>query len=340
VRYIIYGAGGIGGGIAGRLLQAGHNVVAIARGDHLSAIQNDGLRLRTPDDQWTAKLEAVGHPREIEWTADDVVLCTMKSQDTQAALQDLLAAAGHRVPVVCTQNGVENERLARRLFDSVYAMLVVMPATFLEPGLIDMHGTPHSGLLDAGRYPDGIDDTIAGLCTALSDSGFVSRPDARVMRLKYGKLLDNLSNAMQALCGPDAAKDSAYPEEGGQEFMLQLQQEALTCYNAAGIDYASQEEIGEMRRQVFSLGEIKGSIRGGGSTWQSFARGLPSIETDYLNGEITLLGALHGVLTPYNRILQTTTQQAHREGAAPGAYSVELLQALVDEAELLEELEL
>ncbi len=334
MRFIIYGAGGIGGGIAGRLHQAGHDVVAIARGDHLTAIQKHGLHIRTPDDDWTAKLPAVGHPKEIDWTEDDIVLCAMKTQDTQAALQDLLAAAGRKVPVVCAQNGVENERLARRLFQNVYAMLVVLPATFLEPGLIDMHGTPHSGLLDAGRYPDGVDDTITQLCAALSDSGFVARPNARPMRLKYGKLIDNLGNALQALCGAESGR-----AEGDREFGLQLQQEAIDCYTAAGIDYASTEEIGEMRSQVFTLGDIAGAVRTGGSTWQSFARGLPTIETDYLNGEIVLLGALHGVLTPYNRVLQTTAQQAHREGAGPGAYSIEQLQALVDEAELLDELD-
>ncbi len=69
-------------------------------------------------------------------------------------------------------------------------------------------------------------------------------------------------------------------------------------------------------------------------------RGLPSIETDYLNGEIVLLGAMYGVLTPYNRVLQVTARRALREAAEPGGYSVELLQALVDEAELLEELDL
>jgi 2-dehydropantoate 2-reductase len=109
----------------------------------------------------------------------------------------------------------------------------------------------------------------------------------------------------------------------------------LECYQSAGIDYASSEEIGEMRSQAWTLGEIEGGQRSGGSTWQSFVRGRASIETDYLNGEIVLLGALHGVLTPYNRVLQTTTSFAHREGAEAGSYAVEQLQALADEAELL-----
>ena len=335
MRFIVYGAGGIGGGIAGRLEQAGIDVVAIARGEQLAAMQADGLLLRSPDGDYRSKLEAVGHPSELEWdAANDVVILTMKAQDTRGALDHLAACASFSTPIVCAQNGVENERLARRIFENVYAMLVVMPATFLEPGVVELHATPKTGLLDAGRYPDGVDDTITEVCAALTKAGFVARPDARAMRLKYGKLLANLGNALQALCGPDDARG-----EPGREFMAELQSEALECYQAAGIDYASGEEIGEMRSQAWKLGEIEGGRRSGGSTWQSFVRGRASIETDYLNGEIVLLGALNGVLTPYNRVLQTTTLFALGEGAEPGSYSVEQLQALADEAELLEGLD-
>lgn len=251
MRFIVYGAGGIGGGNAGRLEQAGIDVVAIARGEQLAAMQADGVLLRSPDGDYRSKLEAVGHPSELEWdAANDVVILTMKAQDTRGALVDLAACAPLTTPIVCAQNGVENERLARRIFENVYAMLVVMPATFLEPGVVELHATPKSGLLDAGRYPDGVDDTITEVCAALTKAGIVARP----MRLKYGKLLANLGNALQALCGPDDARG-----EHGREFMAELQSEALECYRAAGTDYASSEEIGEMRSQAWKLGEIEGA---------------------------------------------------------------------------------
>ena len=252
MRFIVYGAGGIGGGIAGLLEHAGFDVVAIARGEQLAAMQAGGLCVRTPDGDYQSELEAVGHPSELKWEAeDDVVILTMKSQDARGALDDLAVCAPSSTPVVCAQNGVENERLARRIFDNVYAMLVVMPATFLEPGVVELHATPKAGLLDAGRYPDGVDPTITEICAALTKAGFVARPDARAMRLKYGKLLGNLSNALpelttglasQALCGPGDAQE--------------LRSEALECYQAAGIDYASTEEIGELlppRRRLPSI---------------------------------------------------------------------------------------
>jgi 2-dehydropantoate 2-reductase len=61
-------------------------------------------------------------------------------------------------------------------------------------------------------------------------------------------------------------------------------------------------------------------------------RGAGSVETDYLNGEIVLLGRLHGVATPVNGVLQRRADEAARSGAAPGSVPVAELTALIDEA--------
>jgi 2-dehydropantoate 2-reductase len=152
MRYVIYGAGAIGGGIGGKLKKAGREVVLIARGAHLETLQRDGLTLRTPEGSSTTKVQAVGHPSEIDWRGDEVVVLTMKSQDTQTALEALRDAAGD-VPVVCAQNGVANERMAARMFSRVYGTVVWMPATHLTPGEVIVHSGPKAGLLDTGRYP-------------------------------------------------------------------------------------------------------------------------------------------------------------------------------------------
>ena len=89
MRYIVYGAGGIGGAIGARLFQHGHEVILICRGEHLHAIQSTGLTLKTPKETLTLTIRAVSHPEEIAFIPDDVVLLTMKSQDTEMALRDL-----------------------------------------------------------------------------------------------------------------------------------------------------------------------------------------------------------------------------------------------------------
>src|SRR5690242_3971031 len=103
MRFVVVGAGAIGGVIAGRLLQAGYDVTAVARGPHLLAIQQGGLLLQTPTGSWSLPLPAIADASDFSWSADDVVILAVKSQDTEAALRSLAAVAPPSVLVVCAQ---------------------------------------------------------------------------------------------------------------------------------------------------------------------------------------------------------------------------------------------
>ena len=98
----------------------------------------------------------------------------------------------------------------------------------------------------------------------------------------------------------------------------------------AGIDYASKDEDAERRRGVLERRPAGGHLRSGGSTWQSLARGTGSTETDFLNGEIVLLGRLHGVPTPVNAALQQAMRSFVRSGEVPGSLEPERLIELVE----------
>ena len=199
MRYIIYGAGAIGGVVGGRLFAAGKDTVLICRGRHLEAIRERGLLLRDPTGDRSLRVPAAGSPAELQFSDQDVVILTMKAQDTSAALDALEMAGGRDVAIVCCQNGVANERMAARRFDRVYAMLVALPATFMEPGVVLGWSTPVAGVLDVGRFPDGTDALCDQLGADLGDAGFICRPDPVVMRLKYAKLLTNLGNGFDAI---------------------------------------------------------------------------------------------------------------------------------------------
>jgi 2-dehydropantoate 2-reductase len=94
---------------------------------------------------------------------------------------------------------------------------------------------------------------------------------------------------------------------------------------AAGIDVASREEDAARRGDRLQVRPIGGRERVGGSSWQSLHRGTGSIEVDALNGEITLLGRLHGVPAPVNALLQTRANAAARSGARPGSVTAAAL---------------
>ena len=314
MRYVVYGAGAVGGVIGGRLHAAGSEVTLIARGAHLEALQTDGLRLLTPDGDERHRIPAVGHPGEIDLTDDDVVLLTMKGQDTAAALDDLRAGAPPGVAVVCAQNGVANERAALRRFVNVYGMCVWLPGVFLTAGTVVQHAAPIAGSLDVGRYPTGGDDRAAAIAKDLSNAGFASKSDPAIMRGKYRKLLSNLGNALDATCA----------DGFGSDLYHRAQAEAEAVFGAAGVDVQPREEA---QLQHVTIKEVDGQEWAGSSSRQSLLRGTGSIEADYLNGEIVLLGRLHGVPTPVNDLLQRAANAAARDGHTPGSVPIADLEA-------------
>lgn len=320
MRYIIYGAGAIGGAIGAKLSLSGHEVILIARGSHYQAIRDEGLIYRSPAGSHKLDLPVVDHPGGIDYQADDAVFLTMKSQHTQSALDDLQRVAPSSIPVVCCQNGVANEFMAARKFTNVYAMVVMLPGSHLKPGEILHHALDVGGILDAGCFYEGLDHRIRQITTHLTDAGFSAHADPHPMRWKYAKLLQNLANSLQAVA-----------DVGGEarELRSMLIHEALDCYRAAGIQAASRDEVRERHGNLVKTGEIEGFDRGGGSSWQSLMRGTGDIESDYLNGEICLLGKLYGVPTPANETLRDLANQVARDKVQPGQYTTDQISAMI-----------
>nr|BFE82606.1 hypothetical protein GCM10020093_052070 [Planobispora longispora] len=235
MRYIVIGAGAVGGTIGGRLFQAGHDVLLVARGAHHDAIRRDGLRLLTPGSARTLDVPVTRGP--VRLRDGDVLILAVKSQDTVAALDPWSRDA----PVVCAQNGVANERMALRRFERVYGMCVWLPASHLEPGVVAAHGAPKSGLLQLGRYPRGADELSERIAGDLSESSFAGVAVPDVMRWKYAKLLGNLGNAYEALCGH---------APGHEPIMKRVRAEGRAVLDAAGIAYASPRRSARRGAQV------------------------------------------------------------------------------------------
>jgi 2-dehydropantoate 2-reductase len=309
LRFVVYGAGAIGGVIGGRLFEAGHDVTLIARGGHEQALRSGGLVVGSPDRTVTLDVPVAGHPGDAGLAPGDVVVLAMKSQDTAAAVHALAAAAPDGVAVVCAQNGVDNERTALRSFADVYAMHVMCPATHLEPGVVVAHSAPVTGILDLGRYPGGVDATATAVAEALAGATFASEARADIMRWKRAKLLLNLVNAVEAVCGRDGEF---------RDLSAAVRTEGEACLRAAGLDAVSRDEDRARRGDLLTLAPVDGMRHRGGSSWQSLTRRVGTIETDYLNGEIVLLGRLHGIPTPANELLQRLARDMAAHGRPPG----------------------
>ncbi|MCB1366539.1 MAG: ketopantoate reductase family protein [Rhodobacteraceae bacterium] len=325
MRVIVYGIGAVGGVLSAALAHAGAEVIGIARGAQLEAIRAGGLRLRSPKDDVTVRLDCVGDPSGIAFRADDMILLTMKGQHTGPALERLRAVGVADQPIFCFQNGIANERAALRLFANVHGVTVMMPSAILRPGEVAAFAAPRLGMFDIGRYPAGVDASDKALADILEGAGFAAFPNPDVMASKTGKLLMNLGNIAQAALGLGA--DTA-------PLRKRLRAEGEAVLAAAGI---AVQDVGldDPRREAFmSFTKIPGIAYQGGSTTQSLARGAGSVETDFLNGEIVLLGRLHGVPVPANAYMCDLAARMARDGTPPGAFTPEAVMAGIDAAAL------
>jgi 2-dehydropantoate 2-reductase len=323
MRFIIYGAGGIGSGIGGHLWRTGHEAILIGRSGHVDKIRAAGLRLITGTDEYRLDVPAVTHPREIELRAGDVVLLTMKSHDTEAALRELRAAGGDpwELPIFCVQNGIANEPIAARYFRRVYGVLIVIPGIYLEEGVVYNPIRGNAGMMDIGLYPRSADETAEQVAAALREASYEARSHSEVMAPKARKLLGNLGNALGAIT--DGRGDSG-------PYMAEVRREGERCLEAAGVAVESEASFRERcqaRRGETALPE---GMRNLGSSWQSLMRRQGSIEADYLNGEIVLLGRKHGIPTPFNAVLQRIANEMAAAREPPGKYTAEELFAIAE----------
>jgi 2-dehydropantoate 2-reductase len=317
VRVIIYGAGAVGSVIGGRLRQGGADVVLVGRQAHVDAIRERGLALRTATGTGVVSVEAVTTIAALAPTTADVVMITAKTQDC-TAVHDQLLAWNPDVAVVCATNGVEHERMALRRFAHVYAMVVQLPAQFEHPGEVTALWGPINAILDVGCYPSGVDALACELAALVDGSpGLTSETDDDVMIKKHAKLLLNLGNTADAACG--------YPGRGARSVAAAVA-EGRDVYAAAGVRWQQSPERAaryKERAATMQLDAPEGDTFLGGSTWQSIVKGAPSIETDYFNGEIVMLGRLHGVPTPTNDFMQGFANHMLRDQIPAGSLSVD-----------------
>lgn len=313
VRVVVIGAGAIGAPIAARLFEHRLPVMLVARGMNFEVIASDGLTIATPEKTQTSMVDVVNGISSLGLEPGDAVMLCVKSQDTAGALEELVRIAPPELPVFCAQNGVANERAVSQHFTNTYGACVMSPASYLEPGRVEVFSSPVIGVLDVGRWPTGVDDTALELSKLLREVGFASIATADIETLKWGKLLANILNALEVLCGPRALSD---------ELAHRARDEAQLCLSAYGVDVATATSLAEERSRLVNYQPIGSIRRVGSSSWQSMLRGLGTVESDYLNGEIVDLGRHYGIATPVNELLRRRVNEMACQGRAPGSVPI------------------
>jgi len=106
MRIAVFGSGGVGGYFGGRLAQAGEQVIFIARGDHLAAMQANGLRVDSIlGDFHLSNVQATNNPRQVGVV--DMVLLAVKAWQVPETAQAMIPMIGEDTGVVFIGNGVD-----------------------------------------------------------------------------------------------------------------------------------------------------------------------------------------------------------------------------------------
>src|SRR5215510_8963732 len=142
MRVAVVGAGGIGSFFGGRLARSGVDVRLLARGRHLRALRDDGLRISGVRGEFAVDVPATDDPADIG--PCDVVLFCVKSYDTESAADVLAPLLHSTTAVVSLQNGVDNEE---KIVDRIGPGHVMGGAAFVfasvvEPGVVRDAGGP------------------------------------------------------------------------------------------------------------------------------------------------------------------------------------------------------
>lgn len=285
MKIAVMGAGAVGCYYGGMLARAGHEVVLIARANHVDAIRLQGLLLETTSFREYVPVRASTEASAVQGA--ELVLCCVKSADTQSAADAMAPSLASTALVLSLQNGVDNaEQLQAKLPQRVAPAAVYVGTEMAGDGHVRHHGR---GELVLGRSVLTGEQSHAfveaGIPILLSDS---------IAGALWSKLILNCAcNAISAITqmpyGP------LWQIEGVDAVLRDVVAECLAVAEAEGVPVPENlwDGIAGMGRKLpaqFS------------STAQDLDRRKRS-EIDHLNGYIVRKGRIHGIPTPVNRVL-------------------------------------
>ncbi len=337
MRFVMCGAGAIGGVLGGQLAKAGFEVIFIDKiAEHVAALNEHGLQLKGVLGNHTLPVTAVMQAGDIDFRPDDVVFMSVKSFHCDTACAELRRATPLELPVFCSQNGVANETTAGRHFENVNGVMVLIGAKRLNPGEVVHTG---NGPVGVGTYPEGLSQAARDVAAALERTDLPVYTTERIAEAKWNKMLINLNNATMGLTGLSSQEARADGE--ARLWMADVWEEGARVLQAAGIAYEGppgmgpiEDRIAELRGSEFKPDvPVDDELKGRASLWQDLYHQRGEVEADYFNGEIVELGRRHNVPAPYSGLLLELIKDMAAKREKPGKYTIsDLRQRLREQA--------
>ena len=280
---VVWGAGAIGSLYAAKLAGR-HDVVVVARPDHVAAIERGGLRV-IGRETFTCRVRAV--TAALPFAPRTLVLLTTKVNDNREAALGIVDAVQDDTVILCVQNGLFGEEIVKAIVGSrclVLRAVTQFGAIYREPGVVDFKVGGDTLVEASPRSAD-----IADLLTA---SGLGGRVCEAIAVEVWRKLIFNcVINPITSLIGSDVG---TIADERLNPLKRLVIDECLQVARAEGVTFDIDF--------IAALAEVFGPSRNTASMRQDLLKGKPT-EIDHMNGAIVALGERVGVDCPVNRAL-------------------------------------
>ncbi|MES2564155.1 MAG: 2-dehydropantoate 2-reductase [Pseudomonadota bacterium] len=293
MKIAVMGSGGVGGFFGGHLARVGHDVRFVARGAHLQAMRQQGLKISSAahGDVHLPQVTVTDDPATIGPV--DLILIAVKLWDLDATALAIKPLVRSHTAVLSLQNGVVKDDVLRRHFGDAAVMggVAYVATRVAEPGIIEQTGNLQR--LIVGEYDGSPSQRAQTLLDGLLRAGIdaARSPDIRLTLWEKYVFLVGLSGSTATMRSPIGAIRS---NARTRAFLFDLMQETVAVGRALGVnlpsDYAEQ-------RLAFadSLAPDMTS-----SLHHDLERG-NRLEVEWLSGGVVTLGEQVGVPTPANR---------------------------------------
>lgn len=294
MRIATVGTGGIGGYLAVKLTLNGHEVAAIARGQHLAAIENNGLTLLSPSEKETVPLWKVTDDTATVGEVDAIIF-GVKGSALETAAKSCLPMIGDNTVVVPFLNGVEaSDRLVELLDEANVANgLAKISTTIASPGVIEQTGD--FGTFVFGERDNRPSERIEKLRQAIRSSGITAPTCDDIERAVWSKFvffsaLSGITTAARCTI----AEIIEFPELSS--LFKRVVAETAAIGRAAGVSLPPEIEE---QTWLFVL-TLPPEMRA--STAIDLEQGRP-LEIEWITGAATRLARRYGVVAPANDAL-------------------------------------
>ncbi|WP_320051640.1 2-dehydropantoate 2-reductase [uncultured Acetobacteroides sp.] len=293
MKFAIVGTGGVGGYFGAKLAAAGYDVTFIARGEHLRAIQTNGLRVKSINGDFTVK-SAKATSSIAEVGVVDVVFVCLKAWQVRDMAPQLKPMIGDSTVVIPLQNGV----MATDELREVLGERAVIRGLCRIFSKVESYGVIHHFGIDPtvifGENSNEQTDRVLRIKGAFDRAGVTAVIPRDIEVEAWKKFLFICSSGLLAVCRSSYGAVRELPET--RQMLVDLFTETYHVAKAKGVNL--KPDIIDKTMAMIDTFDYETTS----SLTRDVMEGKPS-EIEYQNGTVVRLGEKYGVPTPVNRFV-------------------------------------